>query len=270
MTRHDFLREVHRAYRPRSYLEIGVNLGRSLAISRTRTIAVDPAFKVTAEIECDLQLVRATSDDFFGREDGLAHFPDRVVDLAFIDGLHLFEWALRDFANVERHAHWTSVIVFDDVLPRSVGEASRDRAGRKAWAGDVYKVAEALARHRPDLLVLPLDVEPTGVLVVLGADPASRVLDERYDAIVADHAHADPQPVPDPVLRREAAFDPESLPLSLWEELRSARDAGRAREDGWGSIRASFEAAARPAEPRAPLPDPPPRRRRSLRRRLRR
>jgi hypothetical protein len=269
VTRHDFLREVHRAYRPRSYLEIGVNLGRSLALSRTRTIAVDPAFKVTEEVECDLRLVRATSDEFFAREDGLAHLPDGLVDLAFIDGLHLFEAVLRDFANVERHAHWASVIVLDDVLPRSAGEASRDRAGRKAWAGDVYKLTEVLVDHRPDLLVLPLDVEPTGVLVVLGADPESHVLAERYDAIVAELAAPDPQPVPGAVLRRQTAFDPASLPAALWEELRNARDAGRAREDGWAEIRASFEAAARPAEPRAPAPDSPPRRRRSLRRRLR-
>jgi hypothetical protein len=95
------------------------------------------------------------------------------------------------------------------------------------------------------------------------------VLDERYDAIVAEQAHPDPQPVPGDVLRRTAAFVPESLPAALWEELRSARDAGRTREDGWDEIRASFEAAARPAEPRAPAPDPPRRRRRPLRSRLR-
>ena len=32
-----------------------------------------------------------------------------VVDLAFIDGMHLFEYALRDVFHTERHTRWTSV-----------------------------------------------------------------------------------------------------------------------------------------------------------------
>ena len=49
------------------------------------------------------------------------------LDLVFVDGMHLFEFALRDFMNVERHADWWSVIVFDDILPRDVDEAARER-----------------------------------------------------------------------------------------------------------------------------------------------
>jgi hypothetical protein len=241
-------------YAPRSYLEIGVDRGRSLALSQTRTIAVDPAYQLTWEVNCDVQLVRATSDDFFARQDALAHLPDGLVDLAFIDGIHLFEHALRDFVNVERNSHWASVILVDDVFPRTGGEASRLRGTRKAWTGDVYKVTDLLARCRPDLLVLPLDIEPTGVLLVLGADPDNAVLDERYDELVAEHSHPDPQPVPESVLRRETAFDPTSLSTSLWTELRAARDSGRHRDAGWEAIRRSFMQAARPTEPRSLLP----------------
>ena len=219
---------------------------------------MDPAFELTWEVSCDLQLVRATSDDLFAREDALAHLPGGRVDLAFIDGQHLFEYALRDFVNVERHAHWASVIVLDDVLPRDVGEASRERGGRLAWAGDVYKVADALRRSRPDLLVLLLDTEPTGVLVVLGADPESTVLDERYDELVAEYAHADPQPVPEAVLRRELAFDPRSISSELWSRLREERDSGRSREEAWEAVRRAFTDAAQPAEPRPLPPSAPP------------
>ena len=257
VTRHEFLGEVHREYAPRSYLEIGVDNGRSLTLSRTPTVAVDPGFQLSWEVNCDLQLVRATSDDFFAREEGLAHLPAELVDLAFIDGLHLFEHVLRDFANVERHSHWGSVILIDDVLPRNVGEASRERGNRKAWAGDVYSLTDALTRYRPDLLVLPLDTEPTGMLLVLGADPESTVLHERHHELVAEFVHPDPQQVPKAVLRRELAFDPASISPELWSRLRDARDSGQTREEGWEAVRRAFVDAAKPSSGRELLPPPP-------------
>ena len=58
--------------------------------------------------------------------------------MAFIDGMHLSEFALRDFIGVERLSRWTGVAIFDDMLP-GVEEAGRDRRTR-AWTGDVYKV----------------------------------------------------------------------------------------------------------------------------------
>jgi Methyltransferase domain len=257
VTRHEFLGEVHRAYAPRSYLEIGVDNGRSLTLSRAPTIAVDPAFQLSWEVNCDLQLVRATSDDLFARKDGLAHLPGGRVDLAFVDGLHLFEHVLRDFANVERRSHWASVILIDDVLPRNAGEASRERGNRKAWAGDVYSITDALTRYRPDLLVLPLDTDPTGMLLVLGADPENTVLHDQHDELVAEYVHADPQPVPEAVLRRELAFDPASISSELWGGLRQARDAGQTREEGWEGVRRAFADAAKPAPARELLPPPP-------------
>jgi hypothetical protein len=257
---HELLGEVHRAYRPRSYFEIGVNTGRSLALSRTRTIAVDPAFKITAEVQCDLRLVKATSDEFFAQDDALARFPDGRIDLAFIDGLHLIEFALRDFMNVERHSDWTSVIVLDDVLPRNVGEAARERGDRVAWAGDVFKLGEVLANYRPDLLLLSLDTDPTGVLVVLGADRESEVLQDRYDEIVAAYVSPDPQRVPEVVLRREAAIEPASIAHSgIWTDLRRAREAELSREEGWSDLLRSVETTAVRAAPRdlSPESEPP-------------
>ena len=255
MTLYEFLETVHLAYRPRSYLEIGINEGRSLSLSRTRTIGVDPDFGITWEVACDLQVVKATSDDFFARPEPLAHFPDGRIDLAFVDGLHLFEYTLRDFMNVERRAHWTSVVVVDDVLPRNVARARRNRGSLTGWPGDVFKLTEVLTRYRPDLLVLPLDTEPTGVLLVLGLDPQSGVLREHYDEIVAEYVYPDPQRVPEAVLRRETASDPTSIADSgVWARLREAREAGMDRQTGWEAVRRSVEATARPAAPRELTP----------------
>ena len=257
MRRHDFLRELHRRLRPRTYLEIGVNDGKSLALSRSPSIGIDPEFWVTQPIQCDVQLVKATSDTFFERADPIRHLrsgrnPIRnarrgrplfdhwrggtTLDFAFIDGMHWFEFALRDFMNVERFSRASTVILFDDMLPRTVPEASRG-GNPVAWAGDVYKVLLALREHRPDLLLVPVDTEPTGTLLVLGADPSNDVLRQRYDAIIEQFAGEDPQVVPDDVLRRTSAYDPERLlELDIWSWLagshhgRGAQVVARVRE----------------------------------------
>lgn len=244
MQRHAFLAAIHARFRPRNYLEIGVNDGRSLRLSRVPTIAIDPAFRVTEPLRCDLHLVRSTSDAFFARRDPIAHLrsgrnPIRnlrrgrapfarylggnVLDLAFIDGLHLFENALRDFMNVERFAGPASIIVLDDMLPRSVDEAARDRH-TGAWTGDVYKLIDVLARHRPDLVLLPMDTQPTGVLLVLGADPGNRVLGAAYDRLLEEWVTPDPQVVPTRVLERQRAIGPERFFASpILETLTAAR-----------------------------------------------
>lgn len=249
MDRHGFLRQLHRVYKPRNYLEIGVNDGRSLALSRVPSVAVDPAFKVVKALSCDVHLVRATSDDFFARKDPLLHLRpgrnpfralarkdplallggDPTLELSFVDGMHLFEFALRDFMNVERHARWSSVVVFDDMLPRNIDEAARDRH-TDAWTGDVYKVAQVLRRFRPDLLVVEVDTAPTGVIVVFGMDPTSTVLKDNYDDIIKEYVVPDPQAVPDETLVRKNAVAPETLlGASFWRQLSRARDLRRPR-----------------------------------------
>src|SRR2546421_1779505 len=226
MDRHEFLTVVHERYRPRSYLEIGVNDGLGLARSSTRTIGVDPDFCISVELACDVKLVKATSDDFFARDDAISWYPEGVVDLTFIDGLHLFEFALRDFMNTERLSTPASVVVFDDVLPRSASEAARQQH-TLLWAGDTYKVTAVLERYRPDLTTVLLDTEPTGLLLVLGLDPTSTALGDHYDEIVSEYTTDDPQAVPDEILHRRDAADPQQVSDSpVWRELATARETG--------------------------------------------
>jgi hypothetical protein len=226
MNRHQFLAVVHERYQPRSYLEIGINDGLGLARSTTRTIGVDPDFRIDVELACHLKLVRATSDEFFARADAVSWFPEGVVDFTFIDGLHIFEFALRDFMNTERLSTSASVVVLDDVLPRSVSEAARNQH-TLLWAGDTYKVTDVLERYRPDLTTVLLDTEPTGLLLVLGLDPTSTVLAEHYDEIVTEYATGDPQSVPEEILHRRTAADPQRVAGSpVWGELAAARETG--------------------------------------------
>lgn len=220
-----FLGELHERLAPRTYLEIGIRNGDSLALSRCRTVGIDPAYRLTAELDGDIALIRTVSDEYFSRPDPLAPFGGQPVDLAFIDGLHLFEFALRDFINVERLATPGSVIVFDDVFPRTVDEAARDRHTR-AWTGDVYKLMSVLREHRPDLTVLRVGTEPTGLLVVMGLDPGSTKLTDAYDGLVAEHVTPDPQPVPGDVLDRVTALPPgRVLDAPVWDLLRDEQAA---------------------------------------------
>jgi hypothetical protein len=261
--RHDFLRGLHRVTAARNYLEIGVNDGRSLALSAVPSIGIDPAFKVNVGLRGDIHLVKATSDAFFATKDPLGHLKSArnplknirkgrplfshyrggtTLDLAFIDGMHLFEYALRDFMNVERFSRWDTAIVLDDMLPRDVDEAARDRH-TKFWAGDVYKLIPVLTKYRPDLMVLPVDTEPTGVLLVLGADPASTVLKDRYDEIVEEWVVPDPQKVPENILSRTDAVSPEAvLRGDFWAGLVRNRNR-RAARTGYNALRERVNAA---------------------------
>lgn len=226
MDRDEFIETVHRLCRPRNYLEIGVDRGFSLALSRTRSIGVDPDFRITVEVECPLKLVKLTSDEFFARPDALSWFPEGVVDLTLIDGLHLFEFGLRDFLNSEKISAPASVILIDDIFPRSVAEAARVRRTRD-WTGDIYKLAAVLERYRQDLTVIPVDTSPTGILLVLDLDPGSTVLAAGYGEIVAEHAVTDTDSVPREVLHRVKAADPRRvLSAPLWQRLPAARAVG--------------------------------------------
>jgi hypothetical protein len=256
MNRHEFLTAIHANYTPRNYLEIGVNDGRGLQRSKTRTIGVDPAFRIIVELDCDLKLVKATSDDFFAQDNPIARFPEGLIDFTFIDGLHIFEYALRDFMNAERLSGPSSVIVLDDMLPRTVAEAARNRHTRD-WTGDVYKVGAVLERYRPDLVVVPLDTAPTGLLLVLGADPASTVLQDNYDAILAEYVTEDPQAVPDDILHRRQAADPAKVASSpIWAELAASR-SGTERPAGIDALRELRGTAGYVSNPPPPVPWPP-------------
>lgn len=185
LTSHDILSNVHNWLRPRSYVEIGVAAGDSivLAIPGTRAIGVDPRPTITRPLPPSTTIYPETSDDFFAKHDVRALLGGQPVDLAYIDGLHLFEYALRDFINLEKLCMPASTILFDDCIPLNRRTAERTRV-TQFWTGDVWRVVGALKKYRPDLRIHTVPCSPTGVCIVRGLDPASRVLSDNYDAIV--------------------------------------------------------------------------------------
>ncbi|WP_152363412.1 class I SAM-dependent methyltransferase [Microlunatus speluncae] len=218
----DFLTEVHRRHRPGAYLEIGVASGKSLRLAGCRAVGVDPAFAITTPLDNDVAVLRTTSDEYFNRPDPMQVTKGQPYELAFIDGLHLFEFALRDYINTERHSSAHGMIILDDMYPRTVDEAARVRH-TDAWTGDVFWIIEVLAKYRPELTVVGVDTQPTGLLLVLGLDPADTTLTDHYDEILAEFRRSDPQPVPAAILDRSSVFPAARLLESeLIEAARSA------------------------------------------------
>lgn len=216
---HDILARLHRELDPAHYLEIGVRHGASLALARGPATGVDPAPALDQDLPPTTRVVPLTSDDFF------AELPSEITfDLCFIDGMHLFEYSLRDFMNFERNAAPGAVAVIDDIFPNHPAQAERGRRTR-AWTGDVWRLVEILQRYRPDLFLLPLDAAPAGLLLVAGLDPANRVLWDSYNPIVREaRAHGAP---PQSVIERHEAVDPRNEVVSrLIEALKGARAEG--------------------------------------------
>lgn len=182
-TYYGLLRLAHEILKPQRYLEIGVHRGHSLALVRpeTRAVGVDPAPMVEDPPD-NAVIVPATSDRFFG-DPNLLGLLGGPIELAFVDGLHLYEQALRDVANAERHSSPDGVILIHDCLPIDAETSAREQTSA-VWSGDVWKVVVALLRHRQDLTVTTVDVEPTGLAIISGLDPDNTVLFDRYDEIV--------------------------------------------------------------------------------------
>jgi hypothetical protein len=100
----EFLARLHERLAPPAYLEIGVRHGDSLALARGPAVGIDPAYKLRTTLPDGVRLFRETSDEYFARKRPLKALGGRRVALSFIDGMHLSEFVVRDFANVERLA----------------------------------------------------------------------------------------------------------------------------------------------------------------------
>jgi hypothetical protein len=185
------LSRLHASLKPRTYFEIGARTGSSLALAACGSIAIDPAFHLDAAFmgkKDSCCLYQISSDEFFARRD-----PERIlgakIDFAFLDGMHLAEFLLRDFCNVEPHCNRNSVIALHDCIPLDAAMARRRVGGGKAvvstnypnwWTGDVWKLVPILRKYRPELRIYAVDAQPTGLVLVTNLDPGSSILGDRY------------------------------------------------------------------------------------------
>ncbi len=193
----EYLKQIHRVVKPSSYLEIGVHTGVTLGFAECRAIGIDPNFQLKSNPtgkRVETYLFQLESDAFFVQLD-LKSFLPGGVDLGFLDGMHKFEFLLRDFMNTEKYSHKDTIIALHDCYPVNSEIADRelnydrrtDRHTRVWWTGDVWKLLPILRDYRPDLSVTALDCPPTGLVVIRGCDPTSKVLAGAYDEIVTKY-----------------------------------------------------------------------------------
>ena len=181
------LKRIHAYLRPATYVEIGVYVGESLALSYegADSIGIDPEPRIQHALTPRTRVYAETSDAFFAKRNLREEFGGRPVELAFIDGMHHFEFALRDFMHLEACCSEDSTILLHDCYPLDENTAARERR-TDFWSGDVWRAVLALKKYRPGLSIATIAAPFTGLALVRGLDPASGVLREGIDDIVAE------------------------------------------------------------------------------------
>jgi hypothetical protein len=185
----ELLRRVHDTLRPRTYLEIGVEHGTTLALAvhSQQVVGVDPVPRApTRELPAVARLFHTTSDEFFARHSRQDVFGAQPVELAFIDGMHWFEYALRDFCNVERWCTPGATVILHDCLPVMPVAAERERR-TGFWVGDTWKALECLLRERPDLMISIVPCYPSGLVVIRKLNPRSGLSSDRLEALFSEY-----------------------------------------------------------------------------------
>jgi hypothetical protein len=146
--------------------------------------------------------------------------------------MHLYEFLLRDFINVERSCRKNSVILLHDCVPTDLYLARRDRADQTlqattriqgGWCGDVWKTVLILRRYRPDLRIETFDSALTGLVAVTNLDPDSTVLSDHYVeaveafAALTFHGHGVRRYIEELNMRPATElFDPVKLARYMW------------------------------------------------------
>ncbi|WP_155905135.1 class I SAM-dependent methyltransferase [Methylopila sp. M107] len=227
----DVLGELHAKFVPSGYLEIGVQHGHSIVLARCPAVGVDPAPNLIFPLPNTTRIVEMTSDAFFAAE---PNGPGLSVDFAFIDGMHAFEYALRDFMNVEKVSNASTIVVVDDIFPNNEVQARRKRETR-SWTGDVYRLVRCLREKRPDLVLIEIDTKPTGLLLIGGLNKKSKKLRENYDRLVDRYLISeggDATPPGPGVLGRVGSISPDDERVfNFVETMKAARASSASVKD---------------------------------------
>ena len=172
-----------------NYLEIGVFNGHVFFKIKSKfKIAVDPEFafdflRKTGKILSNPynlfnKYYSKTSDDFF-KQDAPGLFEQKKVQLAFIDGMHEYAFALRDVENTLDYLTNDGVIILHDCNPETENANGSFEEWKKSgyigtWNGDVWRTILHLRSLRNDINVFVLDCDH-GLGVVTRGKPENKL-----------------------------------------------------------------------------------------------
>jgi hypothetical protein len=214
------LARVHAHLRPATYLEVGVSRGESLRLVGPATLAlgIDPQPRVGFTLSSNQRVFAQTSDEFFARPDVPALLGGKPLEMAFIDGMHHFEYALRDFVNIEPLCAADSLIFIHDCYPIDARSAAREQT-TAFWSGDIWRLIVLLKKYRPDLSIHTIGAPPTGLGLITRLDPFSTVLRGRLPELIAEGLGLD--------FSQIAPRRPEALNLLPydWQHVRQLLDS---------------------------------------------
>jgi tetratricopeptide (TPR) repeat protein len=186
---HVWLDRLYSALAPENVVEIGVHEGQSLSriCPPTVAIGVDPCPRINRPLKTETHIYAETSDDFFSKDRLATALAGRPLGVGFIDGLHLYEQALKDFIHLEAYCGPRSVILIHDTVP--LDEPTQNRTCHTQFhTGDVWKMVLCLKHYRPDLDIFTIATPWTGLTVVSGFNPEregrSRDFAQSYDDAV--------------------------------------------------------------------------------------
>ena len=180
-----WLERLYQFLAPETVIEVGVFQGASIALVPPPCLAIgiDPKPTIIVPLKTEAHIFTETSDAFFALRRHEKLLAGRPLSVAFIDGLHLYEQALRDFIALEALCGPRSVVLFHDTVPLDQSTQTRTRE-TTFHTGDVWKAVLCLRHYRPDLDIVTIATPPTGLTVVTNLDPTSRVLRENYEKAV--------------------------------------------------------------------------------------
>ena len=198
VTRLDLLAALHQKLQPKVYLEVGVQFGPSLVLAEKCELAIgvdpNPLVDLTGNYRPNQQIAPMSSDEFFKHQWGAP-----PIDLAFIDGMHLVEYVIRDWLNIQKLMRPGGVIVFDDVLPYNAAIATRTQPPGD-WTGDVWR-AFYILRDQFGQEPWLVDTFPTGAMVLLDVEPRPS-LTETYLPLWEFAEGVDESDPPDEIINR--------------------------------------------------------------------
>jgi hypothetical protein len=158
----------------KKYLEIGVFLGHLFfEVKAKEKVAVDPEhyygwFKrlkrsISKKNPSTLTAssYKLTSDKFFS-DVAPELYKEKDLDLSFVDGLHEYQYALRDVENSLKYIKRDGVVMMHDCNPMSKEandsfENWKNSGYKGFWNGDVWKAVVHLRSTRNDINVFVLD-----------------------------------------------------------------------------------------------------------------